>query len=175
MSDEPVHLCVSDAKTVDYQAGLESGMGALLGALAGINVISGAGMLDFLLTQSLEKLLLDHEACGMALRAARGIQEDGSDSLALISEVVRLGELLSHEHTRRNWRRELAVASRAIDRASYGDWEKAGGARADERAAGEVERILRDPAIPPLAPDISATLDEIMRLERGRIPGAFRG
>jgi trimethylamine--corrinoid protein Co-methyltransferase len=162
----PTHgyLCVSDAKTIDYQAGLESGMGALIGALAGINVISGAGMLDFLLTQSLEKLLLDHEACGMALRVLRGIQEDESDSVALIAEVVRVGEFLSHEHTRRNWRRELALASRVIDRASYGDWEAAGAKRADECAAEEVERILRDAAAaPPLAPEIAATLDDIMQ------------
>lgn len=164
----PTHgyLCVTDAKTVDYQAGLESGMGALLGALAGINVISGAGMLDFLLTQSLEKVLLDHEACAMPLRAARGIQEDESDSLALISEVVRLGEFLSHEHTRRNWRHELAVASRAIDRSSYGDWEAAGEKRADERASGEVERILHAGDVAPLSPEVGAALDEIMRAIR---------
>ncbi len=160
----PTHgyLCVSDAKTIDYQAGLESGMGALFGALAGINMISGAGMLDFLLTQSLEKLLLDHEACGMALRALRGIEADQSDAVALISEVVRLPEFLSHEHTLRNWRRELSLVSSVIDRESYGDWEAAGGKRAEERAEREVERMLHKPAAPPLASDVAATLDEII-------------
>ena len=54
----PTHtyLGASDAKLVDAQAGLESGMSMLLGALAGINMISGAGMLDFLACQSPEKL-----------------------------------------------------------------------------------------------------------------------
>src|SRR4030066_1062083 len=43
----PTHtyLCASDAKVIDAQAGLESGISAILGALAGVNMISGAGML----------------------------------------------------------------------------------------------------------------------------------
>ena len=41
----PVHayLAATDAKVVDAQAGLETGMTALVGALAGIDMISGAG------------------------------------------------------------------------------------------------------------------------------------
>jgi trimethylamine---corrinoid protein Co-methyltransferase len=140
----PTHgyFVVSDAKLVDYQAGLESGIGALIGAMSGINVISGAGMLDFLLTQSLEKIVLDHEACGIALRAIRGIENKGEDATALIAQVVERGEFLSHGHTRANWRSEIPVASRLIDRASFGDWEAQGGQSAEARAASEVERIL---------------------------------
>jgi trimethylamine--corrinoid protein Co-methyltransferase len=57
----PTHgyLGASDAKIVDAQAGLESSMTAIIGALAGINMISGAGMLDFLACQSPEKLIID--------------------------------------------------------------------------------------------------------------------
>ena len=66
----PTHayLGASDAKLVDAQAGLESGMTALIGALAGINMISGAGMLDFLACQSPEKLVVDAEAIAMIQR-----------------------------------------------------------------------------------------------------------
>ena len=48
-------------------------MGALVGALAGIDMISGAGMLDSLRCQSAEKLVLDAEAIAMAQRLVRGI------------------------------------------------------------------------------------------------------
>lgn len=174
----PTHgyLCVSDSKAIDYQAGLESGMGALLGALAGINVISGAGMLDFLLTQSLEKIVLDHDACGLALRAVRGIENSGADAVSLIAEVSRLGEFLSHDHTRKNWRRELSMPSRMIDRGSYGDWETAGAQTAEDRAKAEVERILAKSAIPPLAAEVDAAVDDIMNREFARVgvpsPGA---
>jgi len=166
----PTHgyFCVSDSKTADYQAGLESGIGAVMAAMAGINVISGAGMLDFLLTQSLEKLLLDHEAAGMALRAVRGVERHEGDSVALIGEVVRLGEFLSHPHTRKHWRGELPVPSKLIDRGSYGDWENAGAPDAARRAASEVERLIGSAAVPPLGPDVAKALDEIMRFEAAR-------
>ena len=51
----PTHtyLGASDSKVVDYQAGMESSTTAMIGALAGINMISGAGMLDFLACMSL--------------------------------------------------------------------------------------------------------------------------
>jgi trimethylamine--corrinoid protein Co-methyltransferase len=44
----PTHayMGLSDSKVVDAQAGFESGLGIILSALAGINVISGPGMLD---------------------------------------------------------------------------------------------------------------------------------
>src|SRR5512141_2817897 len=72
----PTHayLGASDAKVVDAQAGLESGISALIGALAGINMISGAGMLDFLACQSPEKLVIDAEGIAMAQRLRTGIE-----------------------------------------------------------------------------------------------------
>lgn len=149
----PTHgyLGLSDAKRADYQAGHESGVGAVLAALAGINMVSGAGALDFILTQSLEKLILDHEACGMALRLTRGITRRDVDLAELFADLVRRGEFLSHPHTRRHWREELSLPSAVIDRATYGDWEAAGARSAEERAREELKRLLArdaEPAIP---------------------------
>ena len=140
----PTHgyLGLSDAKTPDYQAGMESGSGAVLAALAGINMVSGPGILDFILTQSLEKLLLDHEACGLALRLVRGISRRDEDPLEIVGQLVASGEFLSSNHTRKYWREELSVASPLIDRESYGDWLAKGGQTAAERAHAEVGRRL---------------------------------
>ncbi|MDH5386045.1 MAG: trimethylamine methyltransferase family protein, partial [Candidatus Aminicenantes bacterium] len=57
----PTHayMGLSDAKIIDSQAGLETGIGAVLAALSGINVISGPGMLNFESCQSLEKVIID--------------------------------------------------------------------------------------------------------------------
>ena len=63
---------LSDSKLLDSQAGFETGMGAIIAALSGINVISGPGMLDFESCQSLEKIVVDNEICGMALRLVMG-------------------------------------------------------------------------------------------------------
>ena len=66
----PTHtyLVGSDAKLVDAQAGMESATGAVIAALAGVDLVSGAGMLDTLLCQSAEKLVVDAEAISSALR-----------------------------------------------------------------------------------------------------------
>jgi trimethylamine---corrinoid protein Co-methyltransferase len=166
----PTHayMALSDTKVPDYQAGLETGMGAVLAALAGINLVSGAGILDYILTQSLEKLVLDAEACGMALRLTRGIAERSEDPVELIAQVVRTGEFLSHPHTRRYWREELSIASPVLDRDSYGDWETAGGVDAEGRARAEVRRRLNMTPPPPPAPAVEGALQSIMEAEAAR-------
>ena len=68
------YTAMSDAKLLDAQAGLETSMGATLGALSGVNNISGPGILDFINTFSLEKLVIDNEICGMTFRLLEGIQ-----------------------------------------------------------------------------------------------------
>ena len=69
----PTHgyLGGSDSKLVDAQSGSEAATGFLIGALAGINMISGAGMLDSLNCMSVEKLVLDAEAIASAQRLTR--------------------------------------------------------------------------------------------------------
>jgi len=61
------YMGLSEAKTIDAQAGAETFGSALLAALAGVNSVSGPGMLDFLLVFSLPKLLLD-DPCGLHAR-----------------------------------------------------------------------------------------------------------
>jgi trimethylamine---corrinoid protein Co-methyltransferase len=72
----PTHayLVAGDSRVVDAQAEMESGISAVLGALAGINMISGAGMLDFLACHSIEKLVIDAEAIASSQRLIAGIE-----------------------------------------------------------------------------------------------------
>lgn len=169
----PTHayMGLSDAKVPDYQAGMETGVGAVLAAAGGVNLVSGAGLLDYLLTQSLEKLLLDHDACGLALRLARGIERHPVDTVALLGELAAAGSLLGHPHTRARWRAELTVPSPLVDRATCGDWEKAGGLWAHERAAAELPRRLAARPAEPLPAEVAAELERIVTAE-GRRFGA---
>ena len=66
----PTHgyLVATDSKFVDAQAGAESARSAMLGALTGINMISGAGMLESLACHSVEKLVMDAESIASAYR-----------------------------------------------------------------------------------------------------------
>jgi len=105
----PTHayMGLSDAKTNDSQAGMESGIGAVLAALAGINVISGPGMLNFESCQSLEKLVIDNEICGMALRLVQGVvQRDDPIALELFEGLTPNAQFLSLPHTRKWYREE---------------------------------------------------------------------
>ena len=99
------YIALSDAKLLDAQAGMESSMGATLAALAGINNVSGPGMLDFESCLSLEKLVLDNEICGMALRLVRGIEpRDDFPAQPLFEELLKERHLLISKHTRRHLR-----------------------------------------------------------------------
>jgi trimethylamine--corrinoid protein Co-methyltransferase len=166
----PVHgyLALSDAKTADYQAGMETGMGAVLAALAGINLVAGPGILDYILTQSPEKLLLDHEACGMALRLVRGIGAEPADLPTLFADLVKTGEFLSHPHTRAHWKTELTIPSAVIDRDTWADWEAKGRKDAATRAREEVARRLAKEAGSPAPDGLAAELDRIMLAELAR-------
>ncbi len=115
----PTHayLAASDAKLVDAQAGMESGMSAMLGALAGINMISGAGMLDFLACQSAEKLAVDAESIGAVQRLLRGIEAPTETlALAMFAAAGAKGEFLKLPETRRLFRSEQYLPSEVIDR-----------------------------------------------------------
>ena len=117
----PTHgyLVNSDGKYLDAQAGMESGTSAALGALAGINMISGAGMLDFVACHSLEKLVVDAEAIASAKRLVAGI-ERRSDSLAtaMFAETGLSGDFLKLKETRALFRKEQHFPSAVIDRGS---------------------------------------------------------
>ena len=168
----PTHayMGLSDNKAVDWQAGSETSMGVILSALAGVNMVSGVGMMDYESCQSLEKLVLDNEACGMALRLLRGISDSSSEPApALLQAVVDSGHFLAHPHTRKHFRKELHFPGPVLDRGSYSEWEGRGAPTALDAAHAEVQRIIAsgDPA--PLPEEIKAKLDGLMRQEGERL------
>jgi len=141
----PTHgyLCASDAKIVDAQAGLESGVSAILGALAGINMISGAGMLDFLACQSVEKLVMDAEAIAMARRLLNGIQVQTETLATELMEGINFkGDFLKQMATRQLFRKEQTLPSPVIDRDTIRGWQEAGRLDAFDRAKIRTNEIL---------------------------------
>lgn len=164
----PTHgyMGASDAKTVDAQAGLESGMTAQVGALAGINMISGAGMIDFLLCHSAEKLVLDAEAIGMAQRLVRGIGTP-TETLATGSFAAAgpEGRFLELEETRKLFREEQFLPSKVVDRGSRRAWLDAGGLDAFDRARVRVTELVASYRLPAIAPQVTAELIARVRQE----------
>ena len=158
------YTAMSDAKRLDAQGGLETGIGATLGALVGTNNISGPGILDFINCQSLEKLVVDDEICGMTFRMLEGITpREDFPSLPLFQELLRDKHLIIADHTRRHLREEIRFPGPVIDRANQARWQDEGSPGLLERASREVERLIQDAQ--PSRLDAGAKTQLIERME----------
>jgi len=163
------YISLSDAKLLDAQAGLETGMGATLAALAGINSVSGPGMLDFESCISLEKLVLDNEICAMTRRLVAGFQpREDFPAAPLLEELIREKHLLIADHTLRHLRDEISFPGPLIDRSNRSRWEADGSRTLGERARGEVERIVASSQPSPLPDTMRSDLHDLMSAEAGR-------
>lgn len=172
----PTHayLGMSDAKVVDAQCGLESGTGAVLGALAGVNMISGPGMLDFESCFSLEKLVIDAEIAGMAQRLISGVAErESALTIDLVREVGHAGNFLTRPETRRWFREELHIPGPIVDRDFRRDWEAQGSKDAAQRAHEQVESLIADYQPKDLPADLVSELEAIT-LRAARAAGLDR-
>ncbi len=160
----PTHayMALSDAKVNDPQAGFETALGAVLGALAGVNVISGPGMLDFESAQSLEKLVIDDGICAMVYRLLEGIaQREDPIALDKFESFTPETKLLAHPHTRQWYRKEHILAG-LVDRDPYEAWVTAGRTSIVDKAHADVARRLGKYVPPPLAAEVRRELDGIM-------------
>lgn len=163
------YISLSDAKLLDAQAGLESSMGATLAALAGINNISGPGMLDFESCQSIEKLVLDNEICGMVLRLIEGIQpKDDFPAAPHFEELLREQHLLISEHTQKYRKKEIYLPGPVIDRANRTRWQEEGALTLPGRARSEVEKLIRSYVPSRLSDDTKQELTKLMTIEAQR-------
>ena len=174
-------LGLSDAKVPGWQAGVEAGTGLILGTLAGIDLITGAGMMDFIGCFSLEKLLLDAEICRsiqhmLAFQGScktPGQEGPAPPAAELLGPMVASGAMLAHPHTRRNFRRALHAPGPVFDRSSRGGRQGSEIAGAMERARDEGRRRL-DSGPPPLLDERRrACLVELMTEEAERLGVPF--
>ncbi len=160
----PTHtyLGASDAKLIDAQAGLESGISAIIGALAGVNMISGAGMLDFLACFSLEKLVIDAEIIAMAKRLLSGIHTPTETLATAMFEGINFkGDFLKQKVTRDLFSMEQYLPSKVLDRDTMRGWHQDGSLDSLARAREQVKQLLGQYEMPALARD---KLEELHRL-----------
>ena len=154
------YMALSDGKMLDAQAGGETFSSALLAAIAGVNSVSGPGMLDFVLTFSLPKLIFDNEVCGQALHFVRELEvQNDLPSSDLVDELLRSEHLITASHTLEQWPRQLYMTDPVIDRLNRENWEELGQRSLIDRATQSVEERLA--AYQPIATD--PEIDKAMR------------
>jgi trimethylamine--corrinoid protein Co-methyltransferase len=145
------YMALSDSKFNDPQAGFESGTGAFLAALAGINSVSGPGMLDYVNCFSLEKLAFDDELVAHAKRFIRPVEvRDDLPTQPLIDELVTTKHLMMSEHTLEHWPEELYLPGNMIDRTNWDQWRGDGEKTFRDRAADAISESLSNYDLEPL-------------------------
>lgn len=153
-----------NAKTIDYQAGYEKSLAALLSALSGANhILLHLGVSGELSAHPVQAIL-DDDVAGMIGRFVEGEElSDQTIALDLIKEVGPIpGNYLSTLHTRDWWRKEQYVPKSA-DRSTYTEWMQRGKKRALDYANQRMDAILAAPEITLLTPSQEEELNRILR------------
>jgi trimethylamine---corrinoid protein Co-methyltransferase len=148
----------ADAAAVDFQAGSEGGMTALVAALAGADSLIAAGGLDGVQVSSYAKYVLDNDQIGALRRYLRESAVD--DAEALVDDVLEVGiggHFLGRRSTRERARREIwrpGVFRRSGE---------VGGRPLAEEAAVRAREIVATHEVPPLPEDADRHIDDVVR------------
>jgi trimethylamine--corrinoid protein Co-methyltransferase len=152
----------TEALTEDAQAGYEKGMGYLLHAACGVNLVWGLGQLESQLSISAEQMVIDDEIAAQALRARAGVAVDaGRLDAAILEDLGGAEEILSHPHTLAWFRRELTEA-----RVGNRERRRPGAENVRRRAQEQLEALL--------AREWEPVMDETASRELERIEQRFR-
>jgi trimethylamine--corrinoid protein Co-methyltransferase len=145
------YMALSDSKFNDPQAGFESGTGAFLAILAGINSVSGPGMLDYVNCFSLEKLAFDDEVVAHAKRFARPVEvHQDLPTQPLIDELIESKHLMMSEHTLEYWQEQLYLPGPMVDRTNWDQWKADGEKTFRDRAAEVIAECISNYDLEPL-------------------------
>lgn len=161
----PVYINVglTDAKTLDAQAGIEKGNTLLLGVLAGAELFGHAGICGTDHGASLEWLVADDEAMAYVKRIARGFEVTPQ---TLAADVVKAvgpgGNFLAEAHTVANYRRELWTPNAVWTRQTWPAWEAGGCHTWGDRARQRAREILAKHQVEPLEAALAGELDRIV-------------
>jgi trimethylamine--corrinoid protein Co-methyltransferase len=140
----------SDSKLPDAQAAYEFGLTATVSALAGANIIYGAGSLESGLTFDYAKLIMDCEQINRIGHVIKGIEvSDETMAVDIIKSIGPGGEFMTCQHTFDNMR-QMSM-SKLFDRRNRDAWQKhTGGRNLTERAYTEAQKIIAEHTPLPL-------------------------
>lgn len=130
-------------------------------ALAGANIIWGAGGIDSGLGFDYAKLLMDHEMGRNIGFMLRGLPVNNEEmALELIEEVGPGGSFLTHKHTFKRARNQ--ARNELFDRRPFAAWEKDGARTMTQRAYQKAGEIVANHHPLPLDSNIQEELDGLL-------------
>jgi len=146
---------------VDAQSGHEKTLTGLLTALAGANLIYGAGMLESGMTIDYGQLVMDAEFARLIKFCVAGVPvNDATLSVDVINDIGPFKDFLSHDDTYRNMR--IQSQPTLIDRRVREEWSADGSTTIHERATAKAREILETHVPTPLPPGAAAAMRAIV-------------
>ena len=166
-----INVNLTDAKTLDAQAGMEKMGSLVLGILAGADLFGHAGIVGTDHGGSLSWLVADDEALSFAKRIARGFEiDDEMLALPVIAETGPTGNYLAHAHTVRHFRKELWIPNRTWTRETHEEWA-ADGRRMEDRIVERADHLLATHEPEPIDPALAAEIDQIVEAAQRELVG----
>lgn len=140
----PVYINVglTDSKTVDAQAGLESAASLLMGVLAGADIFGHMGIAGVDQATDLDMLVWQNEVIEYVERIARGFEiSEETLALDLIDQVGPGGTFIDQQHTVEHFRKEVWMPT-LLDRDYWPTWAEAGRPDSRRRCRDRREDLL---------------------------------
>jgi trimethylamine--corrinoid protein Co-methyltransferase len=132
-----------------------------MAALAGANMIYGAGMTESGVTFDAAQLVIDEEIARMIAHAVAGIAvNDGTLAVDDIHEVGPFADFLSLDSTMRHMREQSQP--KLFDRRVREDWQEAGGGEVYARARERAREIIDGHKPTPIDADIAAAMHRVV-------------
>jgi|GEM_PF-154872 len=157
----------SDSKKIDFQAGYEKALGALVSALSGGNlqIFQGGSCAELLYHPVLS--ILDDDIAGWIGRLLEGTTvDDETLAIDLINQVGPIpGHYLNTEHTRKHWRAADYIP-KVGDMESYPVWIKSGKKDALALARERMEQLLDTHKPRPLTSAEEQAIEDILKEAR---------
>ena len=166
----------TDSKRPDEQGSFETSNSYLLGYLCRVNMMRGAGILEYASTISHEKLMIDNEIAGQAQRLVNGGIEFSEETRAvdLIKEMFTKNmSFLRSKHTLANFKKEFLMPGPIIDRGTRSTFEESGHKSSLERAHEAWKKIITQKPPRPIDEKKKQALIEIVK-KRARKYGLER-
>jgi trimethylamine--corrinoid protein Co-methyltransferase len=158
---------LTDAVTLDYQAGMES-MATLFGSVKeGVDfILHSCGILETYLSMSYEKFLADEEMCGYILQMSKLLSRiQKPPDLDLIRRVGIGGEYLTCPETLKHCRTEFFQPDLAWRR-GYPAWDTKGKKPMAQRISEKIEVRLRFDGQPKLDRELDKALANYIKIRK---------
>jgi trimethylamine--corrinoid protein Co-methyltransferase len=154
---------ITDSHAIDQQTAFEAGLTLLLAALDGANLIHDVGYMGAGLIGSPASIVMSNEIIGWVKRVIRGFEITPElMGLDVIRSVGPGGDYLAEEHTYKYYKSEL-WRPRISNRDDPDTWLQKGGKSFGDRLIEDTVAILDSHEAEPLAADVEAKIDAIVR------------